>query len=44
MSPPDLGGDRLQGYRLRSLLDQQPARGGERGGPAFFRAEAGSSY
>ena len=40
----DLRRDRLQGDRRRSLGEQQLARGLERGGPAFFRAQACSSY
>lgn len=40
----DFGGDGFQRDRLRSLLEQQFARGGKRDGAAFFRAEAGSSY
>jgi hypothetical protein len=40
----DLGSDRLQRNGLRSLLEQQPRSGVERGGPALFRAEAPPSY
>ena len=37
---PILRGDRLQRHRLRALLDQQRARGLERGGAAFLRAQS----
>jgi hypothetical protein len=35
---------RLQRHRLRPLFDQQAARGIERGGAAFLRAEALTDY
>lgn len=44
VSAADLGGDGFERHRLRALIDQQLARGAQRGGPAFFRAEARSSY
>ena len=40
----NFGGHRLQGYGLRTLLEQQPTCGSERGRPAFFWAKACSSY
>ena len=36
----DLRRHRLQGHRLRAMLDQQPARGLERGGAALLRGQA----
>ena len=40
----DLRGDRLQGHRLRPLVEQQLARRGEGGGAAFFGGQARTSY
>ena len=40
----DLRGDGLERNRLRSAFEQDPARGIKRGGPAFLRAQAFSSY
>ena len=42
--PADLGRDRLQRDRLRTLLQQQLARSLQRGGPAFFRVQAFAAY
>ena len=44
VGPADLRGDRLQASPPRAIGEQQLARGLERGGPAFFRAQAGPSY
>ena len=40
----DLGSDRLQGHRLRTLLEQQLPRGLQRGGAAFLRVQAFTAY
>ena len=40
----NLCGHGLESHRLRALLEEQLARGGERCRAAFFRGEAGSSY
>ncbi len=40
----DLGSDRLQRDRLRTLLQQQLARSLQRGGPAFLRVKASTAY
>jgi hypothetical protein len=40
----DLGGDRLQGDRLRPQFQQKLTRRGKGGGATFFRREAGPSY
>ena len=44
VGPADLRRDRLQGHRLRSVGEQQLARGLERGGAAFFGAQAFAAY
>jgi len=44
VGPSDLGGDGLERNRLRPAFEQDSARGIERGGPAFLRAQAFSSY
>jgi hypothetical protein len=44
VGPADLGRDRLERDRLRSLFEQQLPGGRESDGAAFFRAKAGSSY
>lgn len=44
VSAADLGSHGLQGDGLRSTFEQKPARRVNRGGTAFFRAKAGSSY
>ena len=44
VSAADLGSHGLQGDRLRPTFEQKPARRIDRGGTAFFRAKAGSSY
>jgi len=44
VGPSDLGGDRFERHRLRPAFEQDSARGIERGGPAFLRAQAFSSY
>ena len=41
---PDLRGDGFERNRLRPAFEQDSARGVERGGPAFLRAQAFSSY
>ena len=43
VGPADFGGDRLQGYRLRTIGNQQPARRIDRGRSAFFRAQSFAS-
>ena len=40
----NLFGDGFQRNRLRPPFEQDPARGIERGGPAFLGAQAFSSY
>jgi hypothetical protein len=44
VSAADLGSHGLQGDRLRPTFEQKPARRIDRGGTAFFRAKADSSY
>lgn len=44
MGPSDLAGDSLQRHGLRALFNEELARRAKRGGAAFFRGEAGSSY
>ena len=44
VGPSDLSGDGFERNRLRPAFEQDSARGIERGGPAFLRAQAFSSY
>ncbi len=44
VGPADLGCNRLQGDGLRAPFDQEPPCRVERGGPAFLRVEAFSTY
>ncbi len=44
MGAPDFRRYRFQRYRLRSLVEQQPARRCKRGGAAFLWGKAGSFY
>jgi hypothetical protein len=42
--PADLGSDRLQRHRLRSVREQETARSLDRGRAALFGAQSFASY